>query len=292
MPRETETLKLLRTLLGLYRPSVGEARRLAEVAKLNKLLLAYLRMVGDVLRDELIREEVRYRWFMRNAAEVIEALSKAGVEYALHKFRKPLGHVSVDLDILMSVDDVPKAVKALVRRGFEVAVSEPYTVTLVRNGFIVDLYTNPSFAWVVYMDGEKLLRCCVEEVEVNRVRANVLTREAEVVVTAAHAVYKEHLVLLMDCLLAWSWLKREAWDVAVEYGVEGALKALLEVCSLVRMGFVDTPHRLEPHVVFGVLTRKVLRDSLFRSTLPNILKYLVRRDSGLRILARLTRRSY
>lgn len=29
-----------------------------------------------------------------------------------------------------------------------------------------------------------------------------LTKEAEVVVGAAHAVYKEHIVLLMDCLVA------------------------------------------------------------------------------------------
>jgi hypothetical protein len=112
------------------------------------------------------------------------------------------------------------------------------------------------------------------------------------VIAAAHAVYKEYMVLLMDCLVVWSWMNRMVWSLTVEYGVEEVLEALLETCSLVREGFVDTPYRLEPHVVFGVLTRKVLRDSLFRSTLPNILKYLVRRDSGLRILTRLTRRSY
>jgi len=28
--------------------------------------------------------------------------------------------------------------------------------------------------------------------------------EAEVVIVAAHAVYKEHMVLLMDCLVAWT----------------------------------------------------------------------------------------
>jgi len=141
MRRETETLRLLKTLLGLYKPSGGEVRRLAEVARLNKLLLAYLRRVGDVLRDELIREEARYRWFMRNVAEVVDALNSGGVRHALHKFRKPLDHVSVDLDILVKVDDIPKAVKVLIRRGFEIAVSEPYTVTLIRRGFIVDLYT-------------------------------------------------------------------------------------------------------------------------------------------------------
>jgi hypothetical protein len=58
------------------------------------------------------------------------------------------------------------------------------------------------------------------------------------------------------------------------------------------MGLVDAPYRLKPHVLFKALTRKALHDSLFCSTLPNISRYLARRDLGLRISARLTRRSY
>jgi ABC-type transport system involved in cytochrome c biogenesis ATPase subunit len=78
MPRETETLKLLRTLQGLYKPSSGEVYELAGIAKLNKLYLAYLRRVGGVLRNELIREEAKYRRFMRNAVEVVVVLERGG----------------------------------------------------------------------------------------------------------------------------------------------------------------------------------------------------------------------
>ena len=124
------------------------------------------------------------------------------------------------------------------------------------------------------MDGERLLRCCVEEVEVGGVRAIALTRGAEVAVAAAHAVYREHAVLLIDCLVAWSWLSGEAWGVAVEHRVEGALEALLG------------------HAVLGALARKVVRDPLLRGTLPNALRYLTRGDLGRRVLARLTRGSY
>jgi len=292
MPRETEALKLLRTLQGLYKPSAEEVYKLAEIAKLNKLYLAYLRRVGGILRDELIREEARYRWFMRNAAEVVKVLESVGANYALYKFRRPFEHVSVDLDILIRVDNIPKAVRALVSRGFKVVAWEPYTVTLARCGFIVDLYTYPSFAWVVYMDGERLLECCVEEVDVGSRLVKALSKEAEVAVAVAHAVYKEHLVLLMDCLIAWSWMNRGVWSLAVEHGVEEALEALLEACSLVKAGLVETPYRLKSHVLFKAYTRKALHDSLFRSTLLNIPRYLARRDLGLRISTRLTRRSY
>jgi hypothetical protein len=293
MPRETETLKLLKTLLGLYKPKGEEVYRLAEVANLNKLLLAYLRRVWDALRDQLIREEARYRRFMKNTAEVIEVLEGVGATYALYKFRRPFDHVSVDLDILVRVEDVPKAVKALASRGFKVVVWEPYTVTLARNGFIVDLYTNPSFAWVVYMDGGKLLRCCVEEIEVNGLRARALSREAEVVVTAAHAIYKEHMVLLMDCLVTWAWTNRGARNLANELGADEALEALYNICRAIGAGHAKAPYRLGLGMVAKVLTKKLVEDPVFRATAINTLRYAFgRRDIGTRMLSRFRRKSY
>ena len=81
------------------------------------------------------------------------------------KFKEPFGRTPTDLDILIRVEDVLKAVRALTSRGFRVVVREPFTVALVRAGFIVDLYIHSSFAWVVYVDGKRLFECCVEEVE-------------------------------------------------------------------------------------------------------------------------------
>ena len=287
---ESESLKLLKVLNGSYRPSAGEASRLAERARLNKLYLAYLRALGGP-RGELLREEARYRWFLGNAVEVVGALR--GLEYALYKFRRPVEHVSVDLDVLVGRGCVARAVRALRDRGFRIAVAEPYTVTLERRGFIVDLYTEPAFAWVVYMDGGRLLRECSEDVELAGVPARGLSRGAEVAVAAAHAVYKEHIVLLMDCLLAWSWLGGEAWRVAAECGVEAALVELLRACRLVAGGLVEAPFRLGPGALLRVYAGKAARDPVFRATLPNALKYIAaRRDIGKRIVSRVTRRSY
>jgi len=293
MPRETETLKLLRTLQGLYKPSSEEVYKLAEVAKLNKLYLAYLGRVEDVLRNELIHEEAKYRWFMKNAAEVVRVLESVGATYALYKFRRPFEHVSVDLDILVRVEDVSRAVRALVSRGFKVVVWEPYTVTLVRGGFIVDLYTHPSFAWVVYMDGGRLLDCCVEEVDVGGLVAKALSREAEVAVASAHAVYKEHMVLLMDCLVAWSWLNKRAWNIALEHRVEESLEALLETCSLIKNNLVEAPCRIKPSILLKAYMGKLVNDPLLRGTLINVVEYFTsRRDIGEKIVSRITRKSY
>jgi len=172
-------------------------------------------------------------------------------------------------------------------------VVEPYTVTLRRGSFVVDLYTNPSIAWAVYMDGAKILREYSEEFELEGVKVSGISREAEVAVAAAHAVYKEHTVLLLDCLTAWRWFSREALRVAEELGAGRALWVLLEVCRDVRRGAADAPRKLPPVLLLKLYVEKFSEDPAFRDTAINILKYVLeRRDFGKVFLQRLTRRSY
>ena len=273
----------------MYKPAGWEVERLAGLSRLNKVYLAYLRRVCSP-EGELSREERRYRWFEENTVEVVRALG--GLDYALFKFKRPVEHVSVDLDILVGSGFVGRAVGALKAVGFEVVVSEPYTVTLSRRGFTVDLYTQPSFAWTVYLDGGRLLREHREELELGGFRAYGLTREAEVVVAAAHAVYKEHMVLLLDCITAWTWTNRRTWGIALELKAWRALEELLKVCSMIREGLVEAPYKLKPHTILKAYTGKLIEDPVFRTTLPNTLKYITTRRAGAQILARLRRRSY
>ena len=71
----------------------------------------------------MAREEARYRWFVRNAIEVVNALR--GINYALYKFRRSVEHVSVDLDVLVERMGMLRAVKALCLHGFRIVVAEP-----------------------------------------------------------------------------------------------------------------------------------------------------------------------
>jgi hypothetical protein len=266
-----------------------EVERLAVLSRLNKVYLAYLRRVRSP-EGEFLREESRYGWFVGNTVEVVGALG--GLDYALFKFRRPVEHVSVDLDVLVGSGFIGRAVRALKAVGFEVVVSEPYTITLSRRGFTVDLYTQPSFAWTVYLDGGRLLRDHREELELGGFRAYGLTREAEVVVAAAHAVYKEHIVLLLDCITAWTWTNKRTWSIALELRARRALEELLKACNMIREGLTEAPYKLKPHVILKAYTEKMIEDPVFRATTPNTLRYITTRRAGAQILARLRRRSY
>ncbi len=284
--------KLVKIVEGVYRPSEDEVLRLAEIAKLNKLYLAFLRSVdSDVLREERLVEEARFMRYVRNVVDVVKVLK--GLRYALYKFRKPVDHVSVDLDLLIHVDDVPKAVARLRSIGFEIVVVEPYTVTLRKGGFIVDLYTHPAFAWIVYMDGQKLLQEHSEDMEIAGVEARGLTREAEAVVTAAHAAYKEHVVLLLDCITIRGWLTRKGIEIAKEFEVEKSIEIVETICRSIESGALEAPYRIPlPHLA-KLYIDKIARDTNFRTTTPNIAKYIAgRKGVGYTLLWRLRRKSY
>ena len=137
------------------------------------------------------------------------------------------------------------------------------------------------------------MRCCSEEIEVGGVKANALTKEAEVVVAAAHAVYKEHMILLIDCLTAWAWTNRGVWSLAEELGAIKALETLHDICRAIGAGYVEAPYKLGIVTATRILSEKLAKDPIFRATTINIIKYILKqRDIGTRILSRILRRSY
>jgi hypothetical protein len=143
------------------------------------------------------------------------------------------------------------------------------------------------------MDSRRLLKCCTEEIEVDGVKANALTREAEVVVATTHAIYKKHMVLLIDCLTTWAWTGKSTWSLANELGTSKALEMLHSICKAIEVGYVEAPYKLSLGMVAKFLSGKLVKDSVFRATTINTLKYVFRhRDMGARILSRFLRKSY
>ncbi|WP_440060015.1 nucleotidyltransferase family protein [Thermogladius sp. 4427co] len=291
MAETSLTQKLIGVLDGWYTPSsLDEILKLAEVSKQNKLGLAYLRRVRDYLHREWLLEEARFRRYIRGCIEVAKALE--GLSYAFYKFRKPLEHVSVDLDVMVNPNQISTAVSRLRERGFEVVVKEPYTVTMKKRDFIVDLYTYPSFAWVVYLDTYKLLDCCTEEFELYGYLVRGMTREAEAVLAAAHAFYKEYLYLLIDYYTVKQWVNSRALKLARELGVSSSLKLSIEINRLVDIGTIELPYLIHPSTILKLYLEKFSRDPLFRATSINILRYIATERSGSVIYWKLTRRSY
>ncbi|MEM4489098.1 MAG: hypothetical protein QXK88_09960 [Desulfurococcaceae archaeon] len=263
---------------------------LVELAKLNKVLLGFLRRVGyeGCLR---ITEEALYKQYMSEVAKVTKVLR--GLNYALYKFRKPIEHVSVDIDVLIYTRHLREAVRRLKEAGFGVEVLEPYTVTMVKGRTIVDLYTHPSSAWTIYLNGERLLGE-VETIEIDLmgVEARTLSKEAEAVATVAHAVYKEHVYLLSDYYMAREWLNRKALNLARELKVEDAVEVALRLNKQIEEGLVEAPVKLTPAQLAVVLAKKFMEDPDFRATAVNILRFAMRKRTMQQLIWRIKRKTY
>lgn len=285
----SKTLRIVEILNGFAKPLPSEVEELTRIASLNKILLAFLRAanIGGAIR---VLEEARYRRYVKSVAEVVEALRD--FNYALYKFRKPVEHVSVDIDVLIDYRDLGKAIKELVSKGFKIIAFEKYTVTLAKNNTIVDLYTHPAFAWIIYIDGYKLLDCCVEEFYFEGHVVKGLTREAEAVVSTAHAIYKEHLYLLIDYFVTRKWLSKKALNLSIELGIGNSVEIACQLNELVEKGLLELPHKLPLAIMARTYLNKFIKDSEFRATTPNILKYLFTERIGEKIKWRLSRKTY
>lgn len=285
----TRTLNLVRSIDSgsVVGGNLGE---LVELARLNRVLLGFLRRVGygGSLRA---LEESRYRRYVGEVVKALEALRS--LDYALFKFRKPVEHVSVDVDILVRSGDVWRAARRLSEAGFKVEVLEPYTVTVVRKGAVVDLYTHPSFAWIVYLDGERLLEE-VETVEIGDTGAvaRALTPEAEAVVTAAHAIYKEHIYLLSDYYVVKHWVSSRTLDLAQELKAGDALRLAMSLNKQIEEGRVETPVKLGPAQTLRILAGKFSKDPYFRASSVNALKLVPKKRYVQLLIHRIVRRTY
>ena len=143
------------------------------------------------------------------------------------------------------------------------------------------------------MDGQKLLKDYSEDIELGGVFARSLTKDAEVVVTAAYAIYKEHIILLLDCFTVVGLLSSRAIDITRESAVEKSLEIVLDVCRAIEQGIVGTPYRVPLPCIAKLYLDKMIIDPWFRETVLNIVRYLSKhRHSGYAVLWRLTRRSY
>ena len=142
------------------------------------------------------------------------------------------------------------------------------------------------------MDESKLLEDCVEEINIEGVKVKSLTREAEVVVVATHAIYKEYMYLLADYFTVKYWLSRESMRIAKKHDVLETIEISLHINKSIEAGAHNAPVRLNKGIILKTYLNKAYKDRIFRATSLNIAKYISKKDFGRKLFGRLIRRSY
>jgi hypothetical protein len=213
-----------------------------------------------------------------------------GLEYSLFKFFRPIAYVPADIDVLVSAKDLETAKRRLNKLGLRAIVKDSYCLTL--NGrFIVDLYTYPNFANIIYLDAKELMNH-VTEIRMNGVATKTLTNSAEVAVVVAHALYKEQIYTLNDKITVQTWFDKESEAIMEELKARGALELAQEINRQVDEGLTETPYRLPIPKALNLMIHKALQDPLTRVTFPRLLTKMMDRRLSAQIASRMGRVTY
>ncbi|MEM3437501.1 MAG: hypothetical protein QXP55_03055 [Nitrososphaerales archaeon] len=261
--------------------------QLLEHAKRNKMLLHLLRKL-NVKGQIRSMEEAKYAKTLEAIANVAENLN--GLEYTLFKVFKPVAYVPADIDVLISSKDLKIAIRRLNKLGLRAIVKDSYCLTL--NGeFIVDLYTYPNFANIIYLDARELMNYVTEN-KINGVAIRTLTNSAEVVVVLAHALYKEQIYTLNDKITIQTWLDGESEAIFEELKAKKALELAQKINRQIDDGLIETPYKIPMTKALTLMACKALQDPLTRATIPKLLARLMDKRLTTQIVSRIRRVTY
>jgi hypothetical protein len=128
--------------------------------------------------------------------------------------------------------------------------------------------------------------------EFNGVEIMSLESYAESLVVASHAIYKERIYTLNDYFTVNRWTSKMTIKLAQELRCEEALKVAINLNEKIRLGTLETPYKIPLPTWLAILTRKLRRDSLTRTTSINMLKTLVNKRAGKLLTSKLMRETY
>jgi len=260
---------------------------------------------------------------MNVLVDVVKVLNEHGFRYIVFKTLRPFREEVADIDILCLGDDeeceelvhaVQSRVYRLMERGLYCTTFEDPRYRFVTE-VMIDVYREVSAGPVIYLD-KRLLRSYVVLTQVGSTDVKVLDPVAETLVTIGHSVVKERRMILADYLTVLHYLEsmsstqvRKLVELArnskLVYASRWFLTLALHMYSathgcipkrlvdLVNMfgGAIDLdtnvfenepPFQCNRGVLARVLIEK-LRDPLFRSSIANLIPWLFKGESMLRL---------
>jgi len=191
-----------------------ELKVLYRVAKENRVPMLYLTKVMEkyVGKKPIIANEYqRYRKRMVKLIKSIKDLAKIlgnleNIDYVFIKTLKPFPHVPSDIDVLIYASDSEgkeKLVKRLLKQGYKVdktAYTDPRSIHLIdRYGNLIDMQFEIGADYIIYVDKCRIKKHIRRNIIVyDDISANVLSPEAELVITIGHSVIPEQTFTLNE----------------------------------------------------------------------------------------------
>jgi len=298
-----------------------------QLAELNKIPLFFLESLRILEKYPPFEIQLsRYRDKQRKTLNLIAMVSglieESGIHYTIFKTLKPFPYTPSDIDILLrSKSDLASIVQILMKRGFKPLNRGLYGLNMfsIEYGINIDITTEIAVAGLIYLP-KNLVFEHVNIVKINGFRVRTLKYHAEIVVAAAHSLYKEQMYTLSDYYTfalhfdqfkAAQELARQAYvvpalDVALclTNTITSAILGSKDVSAMshedidgdvmkkVLDSHLNFPLKYDISTLFRLFSRKLLEDQSFRESLPSFLKSMFTMDFYKHAVSHIVRQSY
>jgi len=317
---------LIDPIIQLETREISELLPLAEQNKIPMLFLGLLRKFRKhpPIEAQLSRYKDRHVKTLDLTALISSLLEESDIRYTFFKTIKPFPYTPSDIDVLLrSKADLTRACQTLEMKGFKPLDTDLYGSTMLSpyHGINVDITTEVAVSSLIYLNKD-LLFDHVNQVKIQGFNVLNLKPDADMMVAAAHSLYKEQMYTLSDyyTLALSSQFYTEAFELAesthATFALEEALRLTYEITvnafgsdnilierlkislqtakrgmKQPRKGF-DLPMKYPLNVLLRGLSKKILEDPTSRKSLPTALKSSLQPRFINKFLKHITRKGY
>lgn len=185
---------------------------------INSNKLSLLLRDRGIKTKESQKDWNKYKHLINEICKIKYYFSRYNIDFILIKFPKlPKPHSDIDI-LIINDNDMENVEKALKQIGYEPV----YDAERYRRGYFkilngikigVDLHLEISWRGIVYLKKEEIFKNKVER-EINGVKIPVPSPEYELLISAAHSIFKDNKITLFDVLYIHSIIKEN--DINME----------------------------------------------------------------------------
>jgi hypothetical protein len=295
-----------------------------QLAEKNKIPLLFLQTVNCNHNIQLILShyEDRYKNTLNLITYTADLLEKLKVPYTLFKTLKPFPYTPSDIDILLwSDENLQTVTETLKNRGCILLEKDDYGLTMFspKHKMNIDLTTQIAVSGLVYVN-KKLLFDHLCKVEVNEASVQTLEPTVELLVIAAHGIFKEQTYTLSDYYTFamftqyWKEAKKLAENFYLEHAFGMALRMTKRVTAdsfgstsalmkkFVEVGAVNVletcgeeyelPKKYDSTFLMMTFLEKIIEDPVSKQSLPRMMRSISNPAFYKKIVGHATRKTY
>lgn len=221
----------------------------------NKMPMLYLNAINTKqlpYRLEHIHKEMCKEYFktLRGIKKASQFLQDNEIPYTTFKTVRPYESTTSDIDIIIfgHKNNYAKAIKALLKAGYDFVCLGPWSTTLWdrETNIGIDVYEQIAVSYIVYLDKQTLSNYRITKKLPNEEYVTTLKPEADLICIVAHSLIKEQMYTLSEYFTFVHYLKQMNIEDIVQLAKRNNIISAVRTHASITALLHKTAHRSVP----------------------------------------------